>query len=105
MWLAAGVLAATIGAALTGFGYSLVFPALGVEAVRHAPPESRGVAMGAYAACLDIALGVSGPVLGAIASRTGLSSVFLASAVVVFGAAVIAVGLLRARSAIGQALQ
>jgi MFS family permease len=105
MWLAAGVAAATIGAALTGFGYALVFPALGVEAVRGAPPESRGVAMGAYTACLDIALGVSGPVLGAIASRTGLSSVFLASAVVVVGAAFTAVGLLRPRSTIDEDLQ
>jgi MFS family permease len=105
MWLAAGVAVATIGAALTGFGYALVFPALGVEAVRRAPPESRGVAMGAYTACLDIALGVSGPVLGAIASRTGLSSVFLASAVVVFGATFIAGRLLRARSSIDEALQ
>jgi hypothetical protein len=51
--------------------------------------------MGAYTACLDIALGVSGPALGAIASCTGLSSVFLASAVVVFGAAFIAERLLR----------
>jgi MFS family permease len=105
MWLAAGVLVATVGAAVTGFGYALVFPALGVEAVRRTPPESRGVAMGAYTACLDIALGVSGPVLGAIASRTGLSSVFLASAVVVFGAAFIAGRLLCARSSIDEALQ
>jgi MFS family permease len=97
MWLATGVAVATIGAALTGFGYALVFPALGVEAVRRAPPESRGVAMGAYTACLDIALGISGPVLGAIASRTGFSSAFLASAVVVFGAAFVAGWLLRAR--------
>ena len=67
------LLAAT-GAALTGFGYSLVFPGFGVEAVRLAPPESRGVAMGAYTACLDIALGVSGPVLGLIASGAGLAS-------------------------------
>jgi MFS family permease len=98
MWLAAGVAMATIGAALTGFGYALVFPALGVEAVRRAPPESHGVAMGAYTACLDIALGVSGPVLGAIASRTGFSSVFLASALIVFGAAFVARPLIRARS-------
>jgi predicted MFS family arabinose efflux permease len=105
MWLAAGVAVATVGAALTGFGYALVFPALGVEAVRRAPPESRGVAMGAYTACLDIALGVSGPVLGSIASRTGLSSVFLASAVVVFGAAFVAERLRRARSNIDEALQ
>jgi MFS family permease len=105
MWLATGVVVATIGAALTGFGYALVFPALGVEAVRRAPSESRGVAMGAYTACLDIALGLSGPALGAVASRTGLSSVFLASAVVVFGAAFIAGALLRARSSIDEALE
>jgi predicted MFS family arabinose efflux permease len=105
MWLATGVAVATLGAALTGFGYALVFPALGVEAVRRAPTESRGVAMGAYTACLDIALGVSGPVLGAIASHTGLGSVFLASAVVVFGAAFVASWLLRGRSTIDEALQ
>jgi MFS family permease len=105
MWLASGVAVATIGAVLTGFGYALVFPALGVEAVRRAPPESRGVAMGAYTACLDIALGVSGPALGAIASRIGLSSVFLASALVVFGAAFIAWWLLRGLSTIDEARQ
>jgi MFS family permease len=87
---------AAVGAALTGFGYALVFPALGVEAVRRAPAEGRGVAMGAYTACLDVALGVSGPVLGAVASRTGLSAVFLVSAVVVLSAAAVALRLLRA---------
>ena len=104
MWLAAGVAAATVGASLTGFGYALVFPALGVEAVRRAPPESRGVAMGAYTACLDIALGVSGPVLGAIATRSSFSSVFLASAVAVLGAAFIAERSRRARSSIDEGL-
>ena len=64
------LLAAT-GAALTGFGYALVFPGLGVEAVRRAPPESRGLAMGAYTACLDLALGIAGPALGLVASGAG----------------------------------
>ena len=86
---------AAIGAALTGAGYSLVFPALGVEAVRRAPAEGRGVAMGAYTACLDVALGVSSPALGAVASRTGLSAVFFVSALVVVSPVAVALLLLR----------
>jgi MFS family permease len=95
MWLAPSALLAATGAALTGFGYSLVFPGLGVEAVRLAPPESRGVAMGAYTACLDIALGVSGPVLGLIASGAGFGVVFLVSAVIVLSSAAVALKLQR----------
>jgi predicted MFS family arabinose efflux permease len=98
MGLASSAGTAAAGAALTGLGYSLVFPGLGVEAVRRAPPESRGVAMGAYTACLDLALGVSGPALGLVASGAGLGAVFLVSAFVVLGAAVVAVRLLRAPS-------
>jgi MFS family permease len=88
-------LPAAAGAGLIGFGYALVFPGLGVEAVRRAPAESRGLAMGAYTACLDLALGVSSPVLGFVASGAGLSAVFLASAVAVFGSAAITLQLLR----------
>ncbi len=91
---ASSVTVATIGAALTGLGYALVFPGFGVEAVRRAPPESRGVAMGAYTACLDLALGVSGPILGLVASAAGLEAVFLVSALVVLCAAGIAIQLL-----------
>jgi MFS family permease len=93
MSLASTTWMAATGAVLTGFGFSLVFPALGVEAVCRAPSESRGVAMGAYTACLDIALGISGPALGVLASRTGISFVFLVSALVVLGAAVVAMRL------------
>lgn len=94
MALAATAVLAAIGAALVGFGYALVFPGLGVEAVHRAPPEARGVAMGAYTACLDLALGVSGPVLGLVASGLGIGAVFLVSAVAVFAALPVAASLL-----------
>src|SRR5205807_266120 len=98
IWLASNPVLAAVGAALTGFGYSLVYPGLGVEAVRRAPPESRGLAMGAYTVFLDVALGFGSPALGLVAGRTGLGSVFLASAILVLCAAVIAAWLLRKNS-------
>jgi MFS family permease len=93
MWMATIGGLAAIGAALTGFGYSLVFPGLGVEAVRLAPPESRGVAMGAYTACLDLALGIAGPGLGLVASGAGCSAVFIVSALIVLCAALVSLPL------------
>ena len=57
IWFAINPILAAAGAALTGFGYSLVYPGLGVEAVRRTPPQSRGLAMGAYTVFLDVALG------------------------------------------------
>jgi MFS family permease len=88
-----------LGAGLTGLGYSLVFPGFGVEAVRRAPPESRGVAMGAYTACLDLALGTSGPLLGLAASAAGLGAVFLISAAIVVCAVGIGLPMMRGRAA------
>jgi MFS family permease len=95
IWLAGSPALAAIGAALTGFGYALVYPGLGVEAVRRAPAQSRGLAMGAYTVFLDVALGFGTPALGFIAGWTGLGSVFLASAILALGAALIAAVLLR----------
>ena len=66
IWFAASPMLAAAGAALTGFGYSLVYPGLGVEAVRRTPPQSRGLAMGAYTVFLDVALGFGSPALGLI---------------------------------------
>ena len=96
IWLSPGRTVAAIGAALTGFGYALVYPGFGVEAVRSAPPEGRGVAMGAYTVFLDVALGFGSPVLGLIAGWTGLGSIFLASALAVLGGAGVATRLLLA---------
>jgi predicted MFS family arabinose efflux permease len=83
IWHASGFAAALVGVTITGFGYSLVYPGLGVEAIRLAPPQSRGVAMGTYTAFLDLALGLASPILGLFADMSGLSSVFLVSAGVV----------------------
>ncbi len=100
IWLARGPAQAFAGAALTGIGYALVYPGFGVEAVRRAPAESRGLAMGAYTAFLDLALGVGTPVLGHVARFAGLGAVFLVSSVVVASAALIALGL-DAREGVG----
>jgi predicted MFS family arabinose efflux permease len=97
IWLAPSRLLAAAGSALTGFGYSLVYPGLGVEAVRRAPPQRRGLAMGAYTAFLDLALGFGSPALGLIASLAGLRSVFLATALIVLGTVVVAVRLILLR--------
>ena len=96
IWLASGPLVAAIGAGLTGFGYALVYPGLGVEAVRRAPPESRGLAMGAYTVFLDVALGFGTPVLGLIGGQAGLGAIFLASALAVLAGSVFAAWLLSA---------
>jgi MFS family permease len=98
IWLAPWSALAFVGAALTGFGYSLVYPGFGVEAVRRAPPQSRGLVVGVYTACLDLALGLASPGLGLVASAAGLGAVFLVSTLVVLCAAVIAVRLLYAPS-------
>src|SRR3954468_2199192 len=98
IWFASGPALAAAGAALTGFGYSLVYPALGVEAVRNAPPQSRGLAMGAYTVFLDVALGFGSPALGLIAGWSGFASVFLVSAIVVLCAAATAAWIIRKNS-------
>ena len=95
--LSPSLAAALAGAALTGFGYSLIYPALGVEAVRSVPPQNRGLAMGAYTAFLDVALGFGTPVLGFLAERAGLGSAFAASALAALGTAAIAGFLLSSR--------
>jgi MFS family permease len=98
IWLASTPLLVFAGAGLAGLGYSLVYPGFGVEAVRRAPAENRGLAMGAYTACLDLALGTASPLLGLVAGGAGLNAVFLASSLVVLCAAVVATSLARRRS-------
>ncbi|HCM7310874.1 TPA: arabinose transporter [Klebsiella pneumoniae] len=98
IWDAGSAPLAYIGAALTGFGYSLAYPGFGVEAVRRAPPQSRSLAMGAYVAFMDIALGLTTPMAGALAGAKGISSIYLAGTITVALALVIALRLLSENS-------
>lgn len=94
IWGADSASIAYLGAALTGFGYSLAFPGFGVEAVRRAAPQSRGAAMGAYVAFLDISLGITGPAAGALAGAWGVEAVYLVGALAVALSLLVALRLL-----------
>jgi predicted MFS family arabinose efflux permease len=96
LWLAPNPGMALLGAALTGSGFALVFPAIGVEAVARVPAGSRGAALGAYSAFLDLALGVTGPIAGYISSGFGYPAIFLAASLSVTMGLLIAFGLQRA---------
>ena len=91
LWLSADPTFALAGAALTGCGFALVFPALGVEAVGLVPPASRGAALSAYSVFLDLSLGLTGPLAGYVAGVFGYGSVFLFAAVAAAAAVALSV--------------
>lgn len=80
---------AIVGCALTGIGFSLVFPALGVLAIKKVHPQMRGTALGAYSAFFDLSLGVAGPVAGLIAGWFSYQSIYIFGAISVLSAILI----------------
>lgn len=77
IWLANAPTLAAIGSGVAGFGFGLVFPALGMVVVDLVPPQSRGSAIGAYSMFTDIALCVTGPVAGVLVAHAGHAAPFL----------------------------
>jgi MFS family permease len=77
LWQAASPSMAMAGAAIGGLGLSLVFPAIGVEAVKRVPEFNRGTALGVYTAFADVSFFLVGPIAGAMIGFFGYASVFL----------------------------
>jgi MFS family permease len=80
LWLAPNPVFALIGASLTGFGLSLVYPALGVVAIHQVPPASRGAGLGAFAVFFDLSLAIAGPLMGGLAASLGYAWIYFAAA-------------------------
>lgn len=80
LWLAPNPIVALIGASFTGFGLSLVYPALGVVAIRQVPPSSRGAGLGAFAVFFDLSLAIAAPLMGGLAASLGYAWIYFAAA-------------------------
>jgi MFS family permease len=87
------VAVAMLGAALSGIGFSLVFPSLGVVAVERVSASNRGAALAAYSVFTDVALAVTGPLGGWIASGGRYGPMFAAAASMSLVAALLTTGL------------
>ncbi|MFV0469700.1 MAG: MFS transporter [Dysgonomonas sp.] len=73
-----------VGAGITGIGFSLVFPALGVEAVKLVSASNKGSALAAYGLFIDISLGITGPLVGVVAEHWGMGKIYPFSMGIVF---------------------
>jgi MFS family permease len=81
IWAAPGPTLAFIGLAFAGFGCSMMYPGLGVVAVRAVPAQSRGAALGAFGSFFNASMALSAPLLGAVAAQFSYSSIFLCGGV------------------------
>ncbi|SFU17673.1 Predicted arabinose efflux permease, MFS family [Kosakonia arachidis] len=71
---------AKLGVFLAGAGFALVFPALGVVAVKAVPQNNQGSALATYTVFMDLSLGITGPLAGVLIAWAGVPSIYLAAA-------------------------
>ena len=74
--LAPAAVIALAGAGITGAGFALLFPALGVEAVGLIPTPSRGAALGVFNMFLDFSLGATGLFAGWLIASMGYRGIY-----------------------------
>jgi len=91
LWRAHSPWTALTAAAITGFGFALVFPAIGVEAVARVPEKNRGTALGLYTGFSDVSFFLVGPSAGAVIGAFGYASAFLFALICVLVALAIVV--------------
>jgi len=85
LWLAETPGGALAGSALAGCGLSLLYPALGVAVVSRVGVANRSSGLSVFAMFFDLALGMSGLVMGVLAAWIGMQNIFLGAALVASG--------------------
>lgn len=86
LWCSSSPWFALAGASLTGAGFALVFPALGVEAVKRVEESNRGTALGVFTAFADVSFFLTGPIAGLAIGFFGYASVFVFALVSILAA-------------------
>ncbi|GBQ94496.1 major facilitator superfamily transporter [Acetobacter nitrogenifigens DSM 23921 = NBRC 105050] len=77
IWQAGTPLMALIGAIVTGFGFSMVYPLLTVPVFSAVPAQKRGTALGLFDGFFDAGAGVAALASGVVAHYLALPQVFL----------------------------
>lgn len=65
-----------VGAILVGAGFSLIFPALGIETIKKFSEQNKGIGLGVFTAFFDLALIFVGPIAGFLIPLIGISQLY-----------------------------
>ncbi|QDH14923.1 MFS transporter [Oecophyllibacter saccharovorans] len=84
---------AMVATGLTAAGFSLLFPALGTEAVKTDGPEYSGILLAAYSIFTDLTIFLVGPCMGYIKDHSSWSVMFAVVGVLCFSGIFLSYGL------------